>query len=699
MKEHVLPTDINGLTEFWSPQKNYFANIQPRKGKRTTLDAITGIDGYISGISNLIFHTEDIQRGRAFEGMIRENFGEERGWDIVETLPPEEQGPRAELIQDNHLSNYAAWVHEWTNNIAGKKNKIDRSVEATFGRKGFTVLDTIRKQVGANMIGFNIASSLTNLIAPIQAMSKTNKTAVMKGAVDTFRNIVSKDDFVDKNSFLTSRFGTDMLSKTKWEKITDAGYIFMKGMDHFSSNLIVRSKYNELIKKGMSEKEAHKEAGKFAARIMGDRTKGANAQLYNSKMVGVLTQFQLEVNNQLYSMFYDTYHDSKENAKGNAAKMAAGMTFTLGQLFAFTHLFGKGFEAVAGYNPTFDVVGIVATLLGIGGDEEEEKTLGERSEAAMQQLIKSLPYSSILTGGRIPIGQALPVKQFFEGKDDYGNEKSRWETLAEAVPYYVMPAGYGQIKKTAGGVGMFTGDKPVSGSYTDSGNLRFPVEETPMNVVQAAIFGQWSSRNARDYFDNERLPLKEKQIQEYKDLEIPIKDYWDIREGLTEQDTLEEKFDYIADLNIPVRKKNIMINNIVDREDRVDLGNYSDFGSYAEFDYAVKNPEKYSIAKVIGFNDYQVYTDDLWNIRADKDSNGNSIRNSRKEKVINYINGLDIDYEEKLILYKKEYNSDDAHNQEIIDYLNSRDDISYQDMETILTELGFEVTSDGTIYW
>lgn len=699
MQEHVLPTDINGLTEFWSPQKNYFANIQPRKGKRTTLDAITGIDGYLGGIANLIFHTEDIQRGRAYENMIRENFGEDRGWDIVETLPQEDQAPRAELIENNHLSNYAAWVHEWTNNIAGKKHKVDRAAEALFGRRGFSFLDGVRKQVGANMIGFNVASSLTNLISPLQAMAKTNKIAVMKGTVDTFRNIVSKDDFVDKNAFLTARFGTDMLSKTRWEKWTDRSYMFMKGIDHFSSNLIVRSKYNELIKKGMSEKQAHAEAGKFAARIMGDRTKGANAQLYNSKIVGVLTQFQLEVNNQLYSMFYDTYHDSKENAKGNAAKMAAGMTFTLGQLFAFTHIFGKGFENLAGYNPTFDVFGILATLFGIGEDEEEEKTLGERTEAAMQQLVKSLPYTSVFTGGRIPIGQALPIKQLFTGEDQYGNEKSRLATLAETAPYYLMPGGYGQIKKTAGGVGMFMGDKPVAGSYTDSGNLRFPVEETPMNVVHAAIFGKWANKNAQDYIDNERMPLKEKQIQEYKDLDMPIKDYWDIREGLAEQKTLEDKFDYIADLNIPVRKKNIMINNIVDREDRVDLGNYGDFSSYEEFDFATKYPEKYSMSKVVGFDDYMMYTDDLWNIRADKDQYGNSIRGTRQEKVIDYINGLDIDYEAKLILYKREYNSDDAHNQEIIDYLNNRDDISYQDMEAILTDLGFEVGSDGTIYW
>ena len=65
----------------------------------------------------------------------------------------------------------------------------------------------------------------------------------------------------------------------------------------------------------MSEEQAHAESGKFAARIMGDRTKGANAMFYNSKLFNVVGQFQLEVNNQLYSMFYDTYHESKEKAK------------------------------------------------------------------------------------------------------------------------------------------------------------------------------------------------------------------------------------------------------------------------------------------------------------------------------------------------------------------------------------------------
>ena len=733
MQEHSLPTDINGLTEFWSPQKNYFASVQPREGIRTTYDAITGIDEYISGIANLIYHTEDIQRGRAYEELIRETYGKEKGPELLKDLSPEEQKARAEKISENHLSKYAAWVHEWTNNMAGKKNKLDRAIEDAFDRAGFSVLDTIRKQVGSNMIGFNLSSSLTNLVSPIQAMAKTDKLAVAKGTADTVKNIFVKDDFMEKNSFLTARMGTDMLSKTPWAKMQDAGYIFMKGMDWFSSNQIVRSKYYELLSKGMTEEQAHAEAGKFAARIMGDRTKGAQPHFYNSKLFNIVGQFQLEVNNQLYSMFYDTYHESKENAKNDALRTAAGITFTLGQLAAYTHLFGKTFEAIAGYNPTFDIIGIIATAFG-AGDDEEEKTWTERLEAAGMKLAKALPYSSVIfEGGRIPIGAALPIEELYSGKDDYGNEKSRWDTLKEAAPYYLLPGGYNQIKKTYQGLSMFDEDLPVAGSYTDSGNLRFPVEDTTLNRAQAALFGQWASGNARNYFDNERQPLKEKQIQEYAELDIPIADYWEYREGLKDKETVEEKFDYIAGLDLPVAKKNVMINNIVDREEEVDLTNYSDFGSYEEFDFAAnnrkkydwlqvnnvsyeeynrnevsreaynwayKNQEGYAVSKAVSdVVTYRQITGSLYDIKADKDDEGKSISGSRKEKVANYINGLDLDYGAKLILFKSEYPSYDDANMDIIEYLNGREDITYNDMVTILTELDFTVDADGNIYW
>ena len=98
-----------------------------------------------------------------------------------------------------------------------------------------------------------------------------------------------------------------------------------------------------------------------------------------------------------------------------------------------------------------------------------------------------------------------------------------------------------------------------------------------------------------------------------------------------------------------------------------------------------------------GYSAYKTYSDTLYDIKADKDSSGKSITGSRKQKVLNYINNLDADYETKIILFKSEYPSDDTYNAEIINYLNNRTDLTYEDRVAILTELGFRVVN-GQIY-
>ena len=121
--------------------------------------------------------------------------------------------------------------------------------------------------------------------------------------------------------------------------------------------------------------------------------------------------------------------------------------------------------------------------------------------------------------------------------------------------------------------------------------------------------------------------------------------------------------------------------------------------SEGEYEYAYDNPEKYTVSKIVGgYDAYKTYSKELYNIKADKDANGKSISGSRKEKVLNYINNLDADYETKIILWKSEYPSDDTYNMEIINYINNRTDLTYEERVAIFTELGFTV-SNGTVYW
>ncbi len=122
--------------------------------------------------------------------------------------------------------------------------------------------------------------------------------------------------------------------------------------------------------------------------------------------------------------------------------------------------------------------------------------------------------------------------------------------------------------------------------------------------------------------------------------------------------------------------------------------------STEEYDYFIQSPKKHAVAKSVGgYNAYKNYSSKLNGIFADKNASGMAVSGSRKRKVANYINSLDIDYGAKIILYKSQYPSDDMYNYAIVNYLNSREDISYDEMESILVELGFTVLSDGTVRW
>jgi mannose-6-phosphate isomerase class I len=124
------------------------------------------------------------------------------------------------------------------------------------------------------------------------------------------------------------------------------------------------------------------------------------------------------------------------------------------------------------------------------------------------------------------------------------------------------------------------------------------------------------------------------------------------------------------------------------------------WGNKEEYCFAYDYPGKYAVSKAAGgYKAYKQYSSELYDIKADKDEDGKSISGSRKEKVVDYLNELDADYYEKLILFKSEYKADDTYNYEIIDYLNNREDISYDEMVTILKELDFIVHSDGRVTW
>ena len=712
-----IPTSIAGLTEDFKPVKSYQSFDKQRHSDKTDYDLMRLFQNYKQGALDWIYHLEDIQKRRAVENYIRYTHSEEgiqaRIKEVYanENFDADEAQAEIEKIlteAKNPLNNFVQDFTTHTNILAGKKNSLDRTVEQMTNRKIYTVMQNVQNRTSANMVLANIRSALTNFIPITQSWAQVSPLRSLQATKDTIANAIKDDGMVNKSTFLTNRLNeADSLYKTNWDKVLDKAGIMFEVVDNISSQVIWRSKYNQNLSRGMSEAEAIANADQFAENVMAGRSKGNEPTLFNAKnpLVKAFTMFQLEVNNQYGYFLKDVPNDLKAETNHWKLNLAKGYTTA----FIGAYVYNALLEQVAGSGAALDPIGIIEDLLRDLGlfDDDEEKEPDEVITNLVDNVIEELPFvGGLFGGGRIPISSAIPYGGEYSGGlsgaiEDVteGNWKNIGKEMMNPILNVGLPVGGGQLKKTVQGLKMFSDEHPVSGSYTDSGNLRFPVEDTPLNRVQAALFGQYASKNAREYFDNGYAPLKEKQIKEYMDVDLPIADYWKYREGLSGLKTNAEKADYVNSLDIKDWQKNLLMNNILDRKEDVDMSNYDDFGSWEEFDYAQKNPEKYAFSKSVGgYSAYKTYSDELNDIKSDKDESGKSITGSRKEKVLEYINNLDADYETKIILWKSEYPSDDTYNMEIINYINGREDLTYEERVSIFTELGFTV-SNGSVYW
>ena len=731
VRDDSIPTDIAGLTETFNPVRTYQSFDKRRTTDDTDYNFLRGFDTYVHGALDWIYHIEDIQRRRAFENEIRYRHSEQgirdrvrEVWANTELDADEAQAMIEAIYADakNPLNNFVTDFRNGTNNLAGKKSTADRGLEYATNRKVYSTMTNISNRVSANMIAGSISSALTNFIPITQSWGQVNPVYSLISVGDVVRNAFRDDGMINKSTFMTNRLmEEENLDRGFWDKTSDVLGFMMDTVDKFTTQVVWRSKYRQNLAKGMSENEAIHDADVFAENVMAGRSRGNMPTIFNSKNIvtKVFTAFQLEVANQYGYMFKDMPQDVGQK---NIAKLAKGYAL----MYVGAYVYNEMFSALTGRSAAFDPIRIIEELLrdlGFGDDDEEEVDVKGAVLGLGENVAQELPYvGGLLGGGRVPISSALPydmnVEDFltdafgmFESEDRDKYVKGFTNEMLKPLLYLASPMGGGQIKKTYQGLSMFSDEHPISGSYTDSGDLRFPVEETPWNVTQAALFGQYASENAREYFDEGYAPLKENQVEEFADVDMTFTDYHKYRDGLSKLTKNEEKFAYIRSQNLPDWKKNILLSNVVDVDARKDNFlktngiSYLDYtaseDSKKAYDWAFDNPDKFEVAKAVAGDavTYRQYTDAISDIPSDKDEYGNSISGSKKEKVIQYINSLDLDYGARIILFKSQYKKDDTYNYDIVEYLNSRDDISYEEMKTILTELDFVVDQNGNIYW
>lgn len=616
-----LPTDIAGRTETFKPGRAFDRNILQRTTDKTDYNALKALDMYMQGASDIIYHTEDIQKLRAFNESIRDRFRTseiQKKLDAinenVELTEEERFSERQKILegQKTPLNNLVTWIDEYTNVLANKKSSADRQLEKDTSRQAYTTMKDIEGKISSNLIGGNFSVALTNFAPLSQAMGTTKVGDILIGMIQTTQNSIDEmikgqgDGFVNESDFLTSRRGNDLAQKERLsQQLSNVVSKPMEIIDNFTSEAIVRAKYRENIKNGMDHNEALKNADNYARNLMADRSKGAMPIYFNrtNPATKLISAFQIEPNNIISNYFKDMPRDAKINKQN--------LAFQITKLSVASYAFNTILKSIRGGGDVIpNPIGIVSQLIelamsNLDDDDDNDKEVKEVLGNIANDILGNIPGGSALASlgvalgvdelqdnGKLMVSSAMPdftkVANLFDSSvsNDYKKQVIANE-LTKPLLYLGLPTGGAQLSKTA--KGLYSYVQGASYSYDKDGNksIQFPVEQTPKNLVQSSIFGKYATDSGKEYVKEfNGMNYKETAVYDKSNIDFnKLKDYFNYSKtkGITKSD----KFEYIKTnmANISTEDKwNLFEYNILSSDERDD-----GTSQVTDAEYAIKN--------------------------------------------------------------------------------------------------------------
>ena len=670
----ALPTTISGLTHTFKPGITYFGNALERIGFDTAYDAVEGFDKYVEGAASVICYTDAIQKLRALAQQVRYRTSDEGLRERVDDvrarddLTEHQKELEIKEIMDKgqfSLSNFAVELDEYTNLLANKKSKYDRSMEHLGGRKLYNFMRAWQNRVAANMVAVNPASWLTNFGVITQAGAQLKTISVLKGMWKTLANIKTNDGLVEASDFLTNRAGSDPLVRT-WQQSASAFLSTpMEWIDQFSAGTIVRARYMENIERGMSEETAMREADDFAANVMADRSKGAMPTLFEARnpLMKMFTQFQLEVNNTYSYLFKDLPREQRK--KGVRYLALALFKFLIGGF-----LYNELYEYLIGRRPMLDPLGIVNDTVGdltgyelnnlvdtaTGGglikESEPESAVGTIQNLA-ENVGQEAPFiGNLMGGGKLPFSSSMPnVKNILTALDsetatDEEKLAKIGKEMVNPAAYWLLPFGGGQIKKMWQGISALK----RQGSYTANGRLQYPIYtdrkgDMASAVARTMLFGKSATPEAQAWVEAGFGTLSEKETQTYEAMRAG---------GVDQRDSYEliKAMSKVKKTDTQTKEQlQMQLLNAFDIEDSGKVLYY--------YNMMASDKERAQIDKLLAegadMGEYLRYLQEKSGVTGEKDADGKTISGSVKAETFALIDGLNLTPEQKTELAKEDY--------------------------------------------
>lgn len=546
-----LPAEIAGRTETFKPGKKYnpfFEHRTSKENKNVQYDALGGFDSYITYLSEVLYHTDDIQKLRTLASALRERYASGAVSKNIAELKEQLYSPDPdksfadieakltaaydEVKLNNYFGTYATWLDDYTNNIAGKQSSFDRAFEYNIGRKTLNLGKRLNNTYSAAVIVGNLSSAFNQTVQLPFALTECGIRNMTRAFVDMLPGsdrLNKTAEFDKKSTFLAGKRGVDYASERAWnEKVTAAGGKFFETVDMAVTLLILRAKYYQVTETNpnIGFDAAIREADRYISAMVGNRMKGAKPVLFNQKNVitRTLAAFQLEQLNFAEYVARDVpaKYRAYYKAHGTHAtvrKIARELISALINVFVFNRLA----ELLYGQTPAAgDALGILVDSLGAGwnltGNDflltladdlcrtmTGERKLGtkERGDFSTQNalgtfgdevgddvpLVNNILAMLGVTNSKLPLPQIKAVTKAASG-DFKGAAAQIPSDLATWVPFG------SQVKKTARGVKLIA-DK---GMYSSSGKLMFASDMNLWDCIRAVLFGPTANEEYRESF-------------------------------------------------------------------------------------------------------------------------------------------------------------------------------------------------------
>lgn len=516
-----------------------------------------------------------------------------------------------------NASRFAAYLDDWTNNIAGKSYVLDRYFEraGTNGRAILKAFEKINGIVKKGSLLHNVMSSakqISNL--PYASAYIPNPKDWISGAIASAESQFGKTETANalrearsQSSFMNERYLDNSIDKLTRAIMNDGikeknerfGAAMLGALDRAAAEYIWNTAYGYYLKNsGKADEKMGRDydsaidyADDITRRTVAGRGRGETALVQTSKLMGLVAPFQVEVNNTANLM-------AEQIGKRNAAGLIA--------VEINVYLMNSLLEAVLGDRPIgFDYISVVEDMLreafGGGDDDDDEKKKPEAKDIAKNfaarfagETLSSLPMGAqiaqIITAGdeklaqklfsedrdptrygtgNIGVSGAVKAGQFvwdlFGGKYSVGSNEERWRMAldaADAIAPIVSPFGIGgrQLARTLRGAHSMV-EGGVYG-YDSEGKryLKYAQGNGASDWAKAILLGQYATNAGREYVDGgfKSLSAKDTALMNIAEgLGIPKNVFYDTVLGMKKKGTDKKKQEWLFtnDKLTPEQKK------------------------------------------------------------------------------------------------------------------------------------------------